>query len=36
VAGSGKRFELFAGVWTLVMYLSVGILPLVVAWWRAA
>lgn len=33
--GSGKRFELFAGVWTLVMYLSVGILPLVVAWWRA-
>lgn len=35
VAGSGKRFEVMAGVWTLVMYLSVGILPLVAAWWRA-
>ena len=34
--GSGKRFEIFAGVWTLVMYLSVGILPLVAAWWRTA
>ena len=34
LAGAGKRFELFAGVWTLVMYLSVGILPLVAAWWR--
>ncbi len=36
MAGAGKRFELFAGVWTLVMYLSIGILPLVVAWWRTA
>ncbi|MEP7117948.1 MAG: UbiA family prenyltransferase [Acidobacteriota bacterium] len=33
---SGQRFEIFAGVWTLMMYLSVGILPLVAAWWRAA
>lgn len=36
VAGSGKTFELMAGVWTLVMYLSVGILPLALAWWRTA
>jgi hypothetical protein len=34
VPGTGKRFEMMAGVWTLVMYLSVGILPLVAAWWR--
>ena len=33
VPGSGKAFELFAGVWTLCMYLSVGILPLVLKWW---
>jgi 4-hydroxybenzoate polyprenyltransferase len=36
VAGSGKAFELMAGVWTIVMYLSVGILPLALVWWRAA
>lgn len=35
VPGSGKPFELFAGVWTLCMYLSVGILPLVLKWWTA-
>ncbi|HWH67896.1 MAG TPA: UbiA family prenyltransferase, partial [Candidatus Sulfotelmatobacter sp.] len=28
--GSGKRFELIAGVWTLVLYLSLGLVPL--AW----
>jgi hypothetical protein len=26
--GSGRRFEILAGAWTLAMYLSVGILPL--------
>ena len=26
--GSGKRFELLAGVWTLVLYLSLGLAPL--------
>jgi 4-hydroxybenzoate polyprenyltransferase len=26
--GSGKRFELLAGVWTLVLYLSLGLIPL--------
>jgi 4-hydroxybenzoate polyprenyltransferase len=31
--GSGKRFELLSGVWTLAMYLSVGILPLGLRWW---
>ncbi len=34
MAGAGKTFEVMAGVWTLVMYLSVGILPLALAWWR--
>jgi 4-hydroxybenzoate polyprenyltransferase len=29
--GGGKRFELFAGVWTLVLYLSLGLVPLL---WR--
>jgi 4-hydroxybenzoate polyprenyltransferase len=33
-AGSGKRFELLSGVWTLAMYLSVGILPLALRWWH--
>lgn len=28
--GGGKRFELLAGIWTLVLYLSLGIIPL--AW----
>ena len=31
--GSGKRFETLSGVWTLAMYLSVGILPLALRWW---
>jgi 4-hydroxybenzoate polyprenyltransferase len=31
--GSGKRFELLSGVWTLAMYLSVGVLPLALRWW---
>lgn len=26
--GSGKRFEILAGVWTLVLYLSLGLAPL--------
>jgi 4-hydroxybenzoate polyprenyltransferase len=32
--GSGKRFELLSGVWTLAMYLSIGILPLALLWMR--
>ena len=28
--GSGKRFEALAGIWTLVLYLSLGVIPL--AW----
>ncbi len=31
-AGTGKRFELLAGVWTLVLYLSLGIIPLAWRW----
>lgn len=26
--GSGKRFEMLAGIWTLVLYLSLGLIPL--------
>ena len=26
--GSGKRFEMLAGIWTLVLYLSLGVIPL--------
>jgi 4-hydroxybenzoate polyprenyltransferase len=33
--GSGKRFELLSGVWTLAMYLSVGVLPLALRWMTA-
>jgi hypothetical protein len=29
--GSGKRFELLAGLWTLVLYLSLGLVPLLCA-----
>lgn len=29
-AGSGWRFELFAGLWTIALYLALGIVPLVV------
>lgn len=28
--GSGKRFELLAGIWTLLLYLTLGVIPL--AW----
>jgi 4-hydroxybenzoate polyprenyltransferase len=27
--GSGKRFELLAGLWTLILYLSLGLVPLI-------
>lgn len=33
--GSGRTFEVLAGVWTLMMYLSVGILPLARQWWAS-
>jgi 4-hydroxybenzoate polyprenyltransferase len=28
--GSGRRFELVSGVWTLLMYLSLGVIPLLI------
>jgi 4-hydroxybenzoate polyprenyltransferase len=31
LAGSGKRFELLSGLWTLALYLSLGLFPLL---WR--
>lgn len=33
--GAGKRFEVLSGLWTLAMYVSVGILPLTLQWWAA-
>lgn len=32
VAGAGKRFELFAGLWTILLYLALGIVPFVWRW----
>jgi UbiA prenyltransferase family len=32
--GGGKRIETMAGVWSLVLYLSLGILPLCLRYWR--
>ena len=32
--GEGKRLETMAGVWSLVLYLSLGVLPLAVRHWR--
>jgi 4-hydroxybenzoate polyprenyltransferase len=33
-AGGGKRIETIAGVWSLVLYLSLGIVPLALHVWR--
>jgi 4-hydroxybenzoate polyprenyltransferase len=35
-AGGGKTIELMSGIWTLVMYLGLGAVPLAVAVWRPA
>jgi len=32
--GSGKRFELFAGLWTIALYLVLGIVPFVIETFR--
>jgi len=34
--GGGKALETMAGVWSLVLYLSLGIIPLALRAWRAA
>jgi len=34
--GEGKRFELVSGVWTLAVYLSVGVVPLAARHWGIA
>jgi len=33
--GAGKRIELISGLWTVCLYLSLGIGPLVAHWWRS-
>jgi hypothetical protein len=32
--GAGKFVELMAGAWTVLMYLGLGAVPALVAWWR--
>jgi 4-hydroxybenzoate polyprenyltransferase len=34
VPGAGKRFELVSGVWTLVLYVSLGLVPLAWRWFK--
>jgi hypothetical protein len=33
-AGTGKAVEVMAGLWTVLMYLGLGAIPVLVAWWR--
>lgn len=35
ISGAGKRLETMAGVWSLVLYLSLGVLPIALRHWRA-
>lgn len=32
--GQGKHLEIMAGIWSLVLYLSLGVAPLALRWWR--
>ncbi len=32
--GEGKRLETFAGIWSLLLYLSLGVIPMAVRYWR--
>jgi 4-hydroxybenzoate polyprenyltransferase len=34
-AGAARRFETFSGVWTLLVYLSVGVGPMCWYWWSS-
>jgi 4-hydroxybenzoate polyprenyltransferase len=34
-SGAGKRLETIAGVWSLLLYLSLGVLPMALRFWRA-
>jgi 4-hydroxybenzoate polyprenyltransferase len=34
VPGSGRAIEIMSGVWTVVMYLGLGTIPLTIAVWR--
>jgi hypothetical protein len=36
MTGSGKSIEVMAGVWTLLMYLSLGAAPLAITLWQEA
>lgn len=33
--GAGRRIELLSGLWTICLYLSLGIGPIVAHWWRS-
>ena len=34
LSGAGKAVELMSGLWTVLMYLGLGAIPVLVAWWR--
>lgn len=34
ISGAGKRIETMAGIWSLVLYLSLGALPIALRFWR--
>jgi 4-hydroxybenzoate polyprenyltransferase len=34
ISGAGKRLETMAGVWSLLLYLSLGVLPIALRHWR--
>lgn len=36
ISGAGKRLEAMAGVWSLVLYLSLGVLPIALRHWGTA
>lgn len=36
ISGAGKRLEMMAGVWSLVLYLSLGVLPIALRHWGVA
>jgi 4-hydroxybenzoate polyprenyltransferase len=33
--GAGKQLETLAGVWSLLLYLSLGVLPIALRFWRS-
>ena len=34
VPGRGKSLEMIGGIWSLVLYLSLGVIPIALRYWR--